>query len=231
MRLFILLCALLGGCQCLATPGVTGPVAPFVPGAPSLPQPFTAAAPLPLVIQVPVVTIVPGAVSMGGGVPTVLPGGGLTPVVEPPPPLPPPPDPRTRRPHHPPPPPVTADPPPPVTAEPDTGLTAAQIRAVVGAASARVQRCYEPRLANDPNLRGRVVIGMTIAADGSVSSSDVRESFDPEIGGCVANIMSGLRFPETPSGGTASIPFVFSPPSAPGDPPPGDPASANPGQI
>jgi hypothetical protein len=206
--------ALLAGCQCLATPGATGPMAPLVPGAPGLPVTVSAPPPAIMPLQVPAVSIVPGAVSMGGGVPTPPePVTAMVPMTSEPEP------PGHGHPHHP----RTTS---PVTALPDTvvpdpGLSADQIRRVVQAAAGRVRRCYEPRLEHEPNLSGRVTISLAVAADGSVTSADVRDSFDVEIGGCVSNVLSALSFPTSPVGGTAVIPFDFSPPA----PPPANPGA------
>src|SRR5262249_17823868 len=66
----------------------------------------------------------------------------------------------------------------------------------------RFRACYQPALATNPNLAGRVTTRFVIGRDGSVQStmdggSDLP---DPNVSACVVRAFSGISFPQ-PEGG------------------------------
>jgi hypothetical protein len=85
------------------------------------------------------------------------------------------------------------------------------IRRVVHEHKDHVRYCYEQALQSRPGLAGRVVIGWTIGADGSVKTSRVESTtMGDAVGSCVAKRVRTWRFPE-PKGGIVVVryPFAF----------------------
>lgn len=79
----------------------------------------------------------------------------------------------------------------------------------------RLWKCYEARLAVDPNLQGRVSVRFVIDRTGEAfhagnGGSDLPSS---EVVSCVVRAMGALRFPR-PEAGVVTVvsPFLFSPP-------------------
>lgn len=79
--------------------------------------------------------------------------------------------------------------------------------------------CYQKELQKEPTLAGKVVVAFTIASDGSVSASAVRESTlnNAAVERCVEGRILRMQFSPTPGGGIVRVnyPFLFNP--TPGD--------------
>lgn len=74
--------------------------------------------------------------------------------------------------------------------------------------------CYQRELQKDPSLDGKVTVRFVIAADGSVSSSEIKYSDlgSPAVESCLTSRFLRMRFPEPTGGGIVlvSYPLVFS---------------------
>ena len=77
-----------------------------------------------------------------------------------------------------------------------------------------IRYCYQRELQKDPNLAGRVVVKFVIAADGTVSVANVKESTlgNAAVEQCVTQRFLHMTFPAAKSGGVVivSYPFLFS---------------------
>ncbi len=94
----------------------------------------------------------------------------------------------------------------------DQSLVAAMIRTRMSA----IQACYERELRQNPTLRGRVAVSMTVQESGSVSGVRAAENTtgSDAVGSCVVRVVQGFRFSQNPpQGGPVSFtfPFVFEP--------------------
>jgi hypothetical protein len=104
------------------------------------------------------------------------------------------------------------------------------IQATVRAAVGQMRKCYKSGLAQDPTLRGRVVVRFVIGRDGKVGSVTLvtketsgRESVtklvtdmvDSKVSECVLDVCRNLEFPE-PDGGIVTVvyPMLFQPDDA-----------------
>ena len=80
---------------------------------------------------------------------------------------------------------------------------------------AQFRYCYQRRLAQRPDMSGKVAITFTIAGDGSVSAASVSRSAlsDPEVESCMVGRFLRLKFPAPNGGGIVRVtyPFIFSP--------------------
>lgn len=89
------------------------------------------------------------------------------------------------------------------------------IRRIVRAHINEIRYCYNQGLHKDPKLAGRVTIELTIAANGTVSASDVADSTvaDEAVGTCAAKAVKRWKFPKPEDGGTVVVkyPFVLEP--------------------
>jgi outer membrane biosynthesis protein TonB len=77
--------------------------------------------------------------------------------------------------------------------------------------SGRIQRCYERQLKVDSKASGKVVVNFTIGKAGRVTQAkSINNSVGGGVGGCVASVIQGLRFPR-PKGGSVIVnkSFVF----------------------
>jgi len=79
----------------------------------------------------------------------------------------------------------------------------------------QIRYCYQRELAKDPSMAGKVVIGFTIAGNGSVSKANVKSSTlgASTVEKCVVDRFYQMQFPEPKGGGIVlvSYPFIFSP--------------------
>jgi len=93
-------------------------------------------------------------------------------------------------------------------------LAPEQIQTIVRANYDRVRRCYEPGLARDPKLSGRVGIRFVIGRDGQVSSTRIADCTLPDcaVAQCIRDEFKSLTFP-APEGGavTAVYPLLLEP--------------------
>ena len=76
-------------------------------------------------------------------------------------------------------------------------------------------RCYDEALAQDPTLKGQVVLSVKIGNNGNVCSASVASNdlANPSVGSCIANkFRQGLRLP-SPLGGCleANVPMQLQP--------------------
>ena len=79
-----------------------------------------------------------------------------------------------------------------------------------------IQFCYDNELKRNPGLRGKLVVNITVLANGSVSEAIVVEDRlgSAAVTQCVVAQIRGWRFPAIPSGTTSfKTPFVFTPPN------------------
>lgn len=85
------------------------------------------------------------------------------------------------------------------------------IRRVVRAHMNEVRYCYEKGLIGDAALEGRVTIGFTVAEDGTVSASELRESSLPDsaVGVCIAGAIERWTFPKRECGGDVVVSYPF----------------------
>jgi hypothetical protein len=89
------------------------------------------------------------------------------------------------------------------------------VRRVVRRHLNQVRYCYEVALRQSPGLEGEVRVSFTIAADGSVSATNVTANTvaSPEVAACVASRPRTWLFPHPEGGGTVVVnqTFVFAP--------------------
>ncbi len=94
-------------------------------------------------------------------------------------------------------------------------LDRSAISAVVRRSTASVRRIYEAHLRADPSLEGRIVVRMTIGADGRVVDASVSEDTvgSTALAAAVLGFVRSLRFPEPSGGGNVEVvyPFAFRP--------------------
>ncbi|MCB1185088.1 energy transducer TonB, partial [bacterium] len=91
----------------------------------------------------------------------------------------------------------------------------ASLLAVVRRYAPGIQFCYENVLKQDPGLRGKLVVNLTVAADGTVDDVIVLEDTldSAAVTTCVLAQMRDWRFEAVPAGVvTFQAPFVFTPP-------------------
>ncbi len=79
----------------------------------------------------------------------------------------------------------------------------------------RFKYCYERELKKNPNLRGKIVITLTIAPNGKVSDSEIEDNTmnNDRVANCLISNLKRMRFPK-PEGGeeaVVKIPFFFAP--------------------
>lgn len=86
------------------------------------------------------------------------------------------------------------------------------LRAVRGR-MARITRCYEHALGDDPTLGGRVAVSLTVEETGTLSHVRVEDNStgSDAVAACVTSALASLRVSPAPVGGTVSFgfPFVF----------------------
>lgn len=89
------------------------------------------------------------------------------------------------------------------------------IRRIIRQHIDEVKACYEPELAKQPLLGGRIMVELTIAPTGKVVSSTLLSSTmgNARVEGCTVQAVRGWEFPKPPGGGVAiiSYPFVIRP--------------------
>jgi len=86
------------------------------------------------------------------------------------------------------------------------------IEAGIAAHSAELRRCFEDERAKEPTLSGRVLVGFTVARDGSVARVSTRSTSlrHPPTEDCLTARMEGVRFPPLLDGETALVSYPFS---------------------
>jgi len=79
-----------------------------------------------------------------------------------------------------------------------------------------IQFCYDNELRKTPGLRGKLVVSLTVVANGAVSEAAVVDDslHSPAVRECILAQIRGWQFPAVPSGTTSfKTPFVFTPPN------------------
>jgi len=101
-----------------------------------------------------------------------------------------------------------------VPPDPEGAIPADELQKIFRRNGSAARNCYERQLKTDPSLQGRVVLNLTIGADGSVLRADVQGETlrDEEVNTCIADVVRTWSFPE-PEGGAARVrkPFTFKP--------------------
>jgi len=94
--------------------------------------------------------------------------------------------------------------------EPTGHWNPAGVKATLDGASADIGACFDTALIADPDQRGRVVVEITIARYGSVSSLEVVENSvrDRRLVDCLLETLGGLTFPP-PAGNETTIEYAF----------------------
>jgi outer membrane biosynthesis protein TonB len=97
------------------------------------------------------------------------------------------------------------------------GRSSDSLLAVVRRYAPGIQFCYENELKRHATLRGKLVVSLTVQADGSVSDVVVVENTlgSDAVVGCAVAQMQGWQFPAIADGvSTFKAPFVFTPPDS-----------------
>lgn len=81
----------------------------------------------------------------------------------------------------------------------------------LAARQATARLCYDRKAAGHPELSGRVVLKVKIAADGSVAGAQVLSSTlrAPDVEACMVRAVSALRLPAAPDGKPREVPFAL----------------------
>ncbi|HPH67497.1 MAG TPA: AgmX/PglI C-terminal domain-containing protein [Kofleriaceae bacterium] len=92
-----------------------------------------------------------------------------------------------------------------------SGLSREEIDKVIRARSGVFKACYQKELNRTRDLGGKMVVGFTIGADGSVKSTRVENSSlnNSEVEGCIKSNIARLKFPAK-GGAIVTYPFIFS---------------------
>ena len=92
------------------------------------------------------------------------------------------------------------------------GFARPVIQRVVRRQNRQLRACYESRLAERPDLAGRVSVRWTIAIGGEVTQAEVVSSTlnDEEAERCVVCTVQRMRFPESGTGGEVIVTYPFS---------------------
>ncbi|RMF18524.1 MAG: TonB family protein [Candidatus Dadabacteria bacterium] len=91
-------------------------------------------------------------------------------------------------------------------------LSADAIRAVVEKNLRGIKFCYEKQLANNPDLKGKVVVQFTIGTDGKVKKYKIEKSSlnNPDVERCILSRVRRWTFPKPEKDAvTVSYPFIF----------------------
>ena len=97
----------------------------------------------------------------------------------------------------------------------DSAASKEQIRGVVRNNMKAIRGCYNRLLAEQPALRGRVMVRFVIGPEGAVEAAMVEDSTVPSdpLERCVVDVVTQMTFPVPDEGGktVVSYPFVFEP--------------------
>jgi TonB family protein len=91
-----------------------------------------------------------------------------------------------------------------------TGLDRVKTQAFVKSRLPEVQRCYERGKMDEPDLKGSVMLKISVSETGGVTSAMVDAStlHSSSVESCMVNTVKGWKFP-APSGGPAVISYPF----------------------
>ena len=92
-----------------------------------------------------------------------------------------------------------------------SGLSREEIDKVIRARSGVFKACYQKELNRTRDLGGKMTVGFTIAADGTVKSTRVENSSlnNSEVESCIKSNIARLKFPAK-GGAIVTYPFIFS---------------------
>lgn len=100
-------------------------------------------------------------------------------------------------------------------AAPGVYRSTASLSAIIRKYAAGIQYCYENELKHDPGLEGKMVVVISVAADGRVVEVSIASDGvgSPGVRECVLAQIRGWKFPPIAEGTTSfQVPFVFTPP-------------------
>jgi TonB family protein len=104
---------------------------------------------------------------------------------------------------------------PPTTAAERGSVDKEIIRRAIRPHIDEVKACYEPELAKQPGLSGRIMVQFSISSAGSVIASRLQDSTmnNPTVESCTVQAVRRWRFPKPAGGGIVivSYPFVLTP--------------------
>lgn len=101
-------------------------------------------------------------------------------------------------------------------AGPGVYRTNASLLAVIQRYAAGIQYCYSNELKKNPELRGKLVVSITVAASGKVTEATILSNTvgSERLAGCALTQILNWKFPPVPDGVTSfQTPFVFTPPN------------------
>jgi serine/threonine-protein kinase len=106
---------------------------------------------------------------------------------------------------------VTAPAPPPVDAAKQREQYSAALRVAMRAQSGPIEQCYERAKMDDSNLRGKVVVQIAIAPDGSVKTPGITSSTlgSLEVEGCITREVAHFQLPRPLGGTTIAYTYTF----------------------
>jgi len=93
----------------------------------------------------------------------------------------------------------------------ESQIDAATLKRLMRINEKAFQACHESALRSDPNMKGKIVIELTINKKGKVSKTKVRKNTtgNKAVSSCLAGRMKKWRFPEQAETTTAILPFIF----------------------
>jgi TonB family protein len=104
---------------------------------------------------------------------------------------------------------------PPTTAAERDSVDREIIRGAIRPHIDEVKACYEPELAKQPGLSGRIMVQFSISSAGDVIASKLQDSTmnNPTVESCTVQAVRRWRFPKPAGGGIVivSYPFVLTP--------------------
>jgi len=94
-------------------------------------------------------------------------------------------------------------------------VSAATIRSVFRRYQPKIRHVYEKALKRSPALTGKIVVKLTIGADGKVAKTEITQDTlqDASLAAELLKVLSRMRFPKPKGGGSMVVtyPFVFAP--------------------
>jgi TonB family protein len=99
----------------------------------------------------------------------------------------------------------------PPSEEVSAGMDKEAIRATIRENLVPIRHCYEKELKTKPKLKGKLVLEWDVEDKGKVTSVTVKQSVDPSVDHCIAEVIKSAKFPEPPKGqiGRIAFPFIF----------------------
>ena len=95
----------------------------------------------------------------------------------------------------------------------EEGLTRDEVGEVIHQHISEVRYCYESSMLRLPQVEGKLLMGFTISANGSVRTAEVKTSTlpDAKLDDCILRRLVGWKFPNTKGGVDVAVsyPFIF----------------------